>query len=135
MSHFSSTDNPTLRELLAVAVISASVLGLQVALMRTLSISRWHHFAYLVVGLALLGFGASGTWLALFSSRLLPRFLPWCRGLTLGLAISLTISFRLAEMLPLNMQYVLFSGEQLFYLLPIIIIIFHCCHVVNLLRK
>ena len=117
MSHFSSTDNPTLRELLAVAVISASVLGLQVALMRTLSISRWHHFAYLVVGLALLGFGASGTWLALFSSRLLPRFLPWCRGLTLGLAISLTISFRLAEMLPLNMQYVLFSGEQLFYLL------------------
>jgi hypothetical protein len=106
-----------MRELLAVAVISASVLGLQVALMRTLSISRWHHFAYLVVGLALLGFGASGTWLGLFSSRLLPRFLPWCRGLTLGLAISVTFCFRLAEMLPLNMQYVLFSGEQLFYLL------------------
>jgi hypothetical protein len=106
-----------MRELVAVAVISASVLGLQVALMRTLSISRWHHFAYLVVGLALLGFGASGTWLALFSSRLLPRFLPWCRGLTLGLAMSVTLCFRLAEALPLNMQYILFSGEQLFYLL------------------
>jgi len=117
MSHLSSTDKPKLRELLAVAIISASVLGLQVALMRTLSISRWHHFAYLVVGLALLGFGASGTWLGLFSSRLLPRFLPWCRGLTLGLAISATLCFRLAEILPLNIQYVLFSGEQLFYLL------------------
>jgi len=116
MSHFSSTDKPKMRELVAVAVISASVLGLQVALMRTLSISRWHHFAYLVVGLALLGFGASGTWLGLFSSRLLPRFLPWCRGLTLGLAISVNLCFRLAEMLPLNMQYVLFSGEQIFYL-------------------
>jgi hypothetical protein len=100
-----------------VALISASVLGLEVALMRTLSISRWHHFAYLVVGWALLGFGASGTWLALFSSRLLPRFLPWCRGLTLGLAISVILCFRLAERLPLDMQYVLFSGEQLFYLL------------------
>jgi len=111
------TLKPALRELVAVAVISASVLGLQVALMRTLSISRWHHFAYLVVGLALLGFGASGTWLGLFSSRLLPRFLPWCRGLTLGLAISVTLCFRLAEVLPLNMQYVMFSGEQLFYLL------------------
>jgi hypothetical protein len=106
-----------MRELLAVALISASVLGLQVALMRTLSISRWHHFAYLVVGLALLGFGVSGTWLGLFSSRLLPRFFPWCRGLTLGLAVSVTLCFRLAEMLPLNMQYVLFSGEQIFYLL------------------
>ena len=116
MSHFSSTDKPTLRELLAVAVISASVLGLQLALMRTLSISRWHHFAYLVVGLALLGFGASGTWLALFSSRLLPRFFTWCRGLTLVLAVSVTLCFRLAEMLPLNLQYLLFSGEQLFYL-------------------
>jgi len=108
---------PALRELVALAVISASVLGLQVALMRSLSISRWHHFAYLVVGLALLGFGASGTWLALFSPRLVPRFQPWCRGLTLGLAISVTFCFRLAEMLPLNMQYVLFSWQQLFYLL------------------
>jgi hypothetical protein len=112
-----TSERPTLRELVAVAVISASVLGLQLALMRTLSISRWHHFAYLVVGLALLGFGASGTWLGLFSSRLLPRFLPWCRGLTLGLALSVTLCFRLAEMLPINMQYVLFSGEQLFFLL------------------
>ena len=100
-----------------MALISASVLGLQLALMRALSISRWHHFAYLVVGWALLGFGASGTWLALLSSRLLPRFLPWCRGLTLGLAISVILCFRLAEMLPLDMQYVLFSGEQVFYLL------------------
>jgi len=112
-----STLKPTLRELFAVALISASVLGLQVALMRTLSISRWHHFAYLVVSLALLGFGASGTWLGLLSSRLLPRFFPWCRGLTLGLAISVPLCFRLAEILPLNMQYILFSGEQLFYLL------------------
>jgi hypothetical protein len=115
---------PSLRELLAVAVISASVLGLQVALMRSLSISRWHHFAYLVVGLALLGFGASGTWLGLFSHRLVPRFPPWCRGLTLGLAISVTLCFRLAEMLPLNMQYVLFSGEQILYLFCYQVLIF-----------
>ena len=105
-----------MRELLAVAVISASVLGLEVALMRTLSISRWHHFAYLVIGLALLGFGASGTWLGLFSTRLLPRFLPWCRGLTLALALNVTLCYRLAEKLPLNMQYILFSGKQIFYL-------------------
>jgi hypothetical protein len=110
-------DKPALRELAAVAVISASVLGLEVALMRTLSISRWHHFAYLVVALALLGFGASGTWLGLFSSRLLPRFFTWSRGLTLALAVTITLCYRLAETLPLNIRYILFSGEQIFYLI------------------
>jgi hypothetical protein len=52
-------DKPALRELAAVAIISASVLGLEVALMRTLSISRWHHFAYLVVASVLGYFHAS----------------------------------------------------------------------------
>jgi len=116
MSHFSSTDKPNMRDLAAVAVISASVLGLEVALMHTLSISRWHHFAYLVVGIALLGFGASGTWLGLFSRQLLPHFSTWSRGLTLALAISITLCYRLAETLPLNMRYLLFSGKQVFYL-------------------
>ncbi|MEJ2234649.1 MAG: hypothetical protein P8X67_12055, partial [Syntrophobacterales bacterium] len=113
----SPVDKPALRELAAVAIISASVLGLEVALMRTLSISRWHHFAYLVVALALLGFGASGTWLGLFSPRLLPRFFMWSRALTLALAITITLCYRLAETLPLNISYILFSGEQIFYLI------------------
>ena len=113
----SPTAKPALRELAAVAIISASVLGLEVALMRTLSISRWHHFAYLVVALALLGFGASGTWLGLFSPRLLPRFFTWSRGLTLALAVTITLCYRLAETLPLNIRYILFSDEQIFYLI------------------
>ena len=116
MNHFSSTDKPALRDLAAVAVISASVLALEVALMHTLSISRWHHFAYLVVGIALLGFGASGTWLGLFSQRLLPHFSTWSRSLTLALTINITLCYRLAETLPLNMRYLLFSGKQVFYL-------------------
>ncbi|UCG13093.1 MAG: hypothetical protein JSU72_00940 [Deltaproteobacteria bacterium] len=116
MDTSSPTDKPGLRELAAVAIISAAVLGLELALMRTLAISRWHHFAYLVVGLALLGFGASGTWLGLLTPRLLPHFSPWVRGLTLILAVSITLCYRSAESLPLQMRYVLFSGQQLFYL-------------------
>jgi hypothetical protein len=113
-----------MRELVAVAIISAAVLGLELALMRTLSISRWHHFAYLVVGLALLGFGASGTWLGFFTPRLLPHFSRWSRGLTLGLALSITLCYRLAETLPLNMRYMLYSGEQVFYLFCYQVLIF-----------
>ena len=105
-----------MRELVAVAVISAAVLGLELALMRGLSISRWHHFAYLVVGLALLGFGASGTWLGIFAPRVLPHFFLWCRGLTLALALTTALCYRLAEMLPLNIHYLLFSGQLIVYI-------------------
>ena len=111
------TDSVSWCDLTAVAVVSASVLILELALMRTLSISRWHHFAYLVVGMALLGFGVSGTWLGFFTPRLLPRFSSWCRGLTLILAINITLCYRLAELLPLNMRYILFSGQQLLWVL------------------
>ncbi len=108
-------EKPALRELAAVAIVSAAVLGFELALMRTLSISRWHHFAYLIVGLALLGFGASGTWLGLMSRRMVLHFSTWSRTLTLALALSITICYRLAEALPLNMKYILFSGQQLVY--------------------
>lgn len=107
---------PGWRELSALGLVSASVLGLELALMRSLSISRWYHFAYLVVGLALLGFGASGTWLALARRRLHPRFSLWSRILTLLLALSTVVCFRLAQALPIDMKYLLFSGKQVLFL-------------------
>jgi len=51
--------------LLSVALISAGALGYEVLLTRLFSIVQWHHFAYMVISIALLGFGASGTFLAL----------------------------------------------------------------------
>lgn len=47
-----------------VALISASVLALQVIFTRIFSMMIWHHFTYLVVGVALLGGGAAGVFLA-----------------------------------------------------------------------
>ena len=51
----------------ALLLISASVLSYQVILVRAFSIGQWHHFAYMVISIALLGFGASGTLLAAWS--------------------------------------------------------------------
>ena len=47
--------------LVTVALISAAALGYEILLMRLFSIVQWHHLAYMVISLALLGFGASGT--------------------------------------------------------------------------
>jgi spermidine synthase len=46
--------------------ISAATLLLEVTLTRLFSLAFWYHFAFMAVGLALLGFGASGTALAMF---------------------------------------------------------------------
>ena len=55
-----------LRQLLiAVLLVSAAALGYEILLMRMLSIVQWHHFAWMVISLALLGYGASGTAIAL----------------------------------------------------------------------
>jgi predicted membrane-bound spermidine synthase len=51
--------------LLAVALIAASTLSYEILLVRIFAIEYFHHFAYMAIGVAMLGFGASGTLLAL----------------------------------------------------------------------
>jgi spermidine synthase len=46
---------------ISIGLLSASIIAFQLALMQMLSISQWSHFAYMVISVALLGFGASGT--------------------------------------------------------------------------
>ncbi len=50
--------------LIAVSLLAASTLGLQVALTRHFSFLYWHHFAFMIIGIGMLGFGAAGAWLA-----------------------------------------------------------------------
>jgi hypothetical protein len=45
---------------LALAVISAAILAYEVLLVRLFAIVQWHHFAFMAISIALLGFGASG---------------------------------------------------------------------------
>ena len=62
------------RLLVATLFVSAAAIGYELVLMRMLSIVQWHHFAYMVISLALLGYGASGALLTLWRRPLLERF-------------------------------------------------------------
>ena len=42
---------------LAIALLSAGAIGYEILLMRLFAIVQWHHFATMVVSLALLGYG------------------------------------------------------------------------------
>ncbi len=50
---------------LSLGLLSASIIAFQLALMQLLSAVQWSHFAFMVISIALLGFGASGTLLSL----------------------------------------------------------------------
>lgn len=58
----------------AIGILSASIIAFQLALMQNLSFVQWSHFAYMVISVALLGFGASGTLLSLFRSFFLRHY-------------------------------------------------------------
>ncbi|NLW50565.1 MAG: hypothetical protein GXY85_06930 [Candidatus Brocadiaceae bacterium] len=101
----------------AVFLLAAGILSLELALMRCLSVARWHHFAYLVVSTALLGFGVSGTLLAFAGAALRRRFHASCAVLAALFALSTVWSLRAAQALPLDARYVLYSGRQAAWLL------------------
>ncbi len=56
----------TYRVPVSVALVSVGVIAFQLVIMQILSISQWHHFAYMVISMAMLGFGAAGSVLAIF---------------------------------------------------------------------
>ena len=96
----------------AVFLLSAAVIALELALMRCLAVAQWHHFSYLVISTALLGFGASGTFLCFAGPALRRRYAASSFWLTWLFATSGTASFVLAQTLPVDIQYVFYSLRQ-----------------------
>ncbi|MBE9521283.1 MAG: SAM-dependent methyltransferase, partial [Proteobacteria bacterium] len=60
--------------LFTIMLVSALALGYEILLMRLFSIIQYHHFAYMIISLALLGYGASGTFLVFARSQLLKYY-------------------------------------------------------------
>ncbi|MBU0705447.1 MAG: hypothetical protein KKC18_16475, partial [Chloroflexi bacterium] len=89
-------------------LLSAATLIFEINLTRIFSVAQFYHFSFLIVSLALLGFGASGTFLSLFPhlrerdpARVLP-VLSWGFALTAAGSYALTLylpfdSFRIAH--------------------------------------
>ena len=103
--------------LLAVALVSAGALAFEVLLTRLFSIIQWHHFAYMVISIALLGYGASGAFLAVTGNRLRRHVGAAFAAGAILFAASTVASFAVAERLPFNALAVIWEPRQLLYLL------------------
>ena len=106
----------------ALALVSATVLGYEVVLVRVFAVTQWHHFAYLIISIALLGFGASGTWLAILERRNKESETrravdsAWFARATTLFALALPLSFWASQQIPFDPFLIVWDRRQLLYL-------------------
>ena len=106
----------------ALALVSASILAYEVLLIRLFSIVQWHHFTYMVISIALLGFGASGTFLALTRDWLLPRFATAFAVSAALFSLTAFLGYVAGQSLPFNAPALIWEPRQLLFLLGLYVI-------------
>jgi len=104
---------------LSVALLSASALAYEILLTRLFSLAHWHHLVSMIISLALLGYGASGSFLSLLQHQLERHFRSLFLGNALLFALGTVAGFELARRLPLNPLALPWDGRQMLYLVAV----------------
>jgi spermidine synthase len=102
--------------LAAIALLSAAAIAYEVVLTRLFAIALWHHFAQMVISLALLGYGASGTLLVFARQPLLKRFGASFAAFAAAFGVTAVGSTALAWRLPFNPLEIIWDWHQQLYL-------------------
>ncbi len=108
----------------ALFILSGAILGLELVLVRALAIGHWHHFSYLVISTALLGFGAAGTFVTIFSKLLTKNVYKTTWLCTAAMAVTIPIVFQVSQVVPLDELQLIWDGRQVFYLLAYYLLFF-----------
>ena len=116
-------ENPRRPPCYSIALLSATALAYEILLTRLFSIIQWHHFAYMIISLALLGYGASGTFLSLTAHRLLPRFPLAYLGNVAMFGLSAVGCYLIAQQVSFNPEEILWDFHQLLRLLLIYLVL------------
>jgi hypothetical protein len=93
-----------------ITVLAAATLLLESALLRLFAVAQFYHFAFLVVSLALLGFGASGSLLSVWPRR----FYRGVRGASLGFALSVALIYAVVNLLPFDSYSIAWDARQVY---------------------
>ena len=107
----------------SVAMLSMTALAYEVLLMRLFSIIQWHHFAYMIISLALLAYGASGTFLTLGRRYLLPRYPMVYLVNALLFAFSTLFCFLISQQIQFNAEEILWDKGQVLRLMLIYLLL------------
>lgn len=86
--------------------VSAALIAFELALLRLVLVASWHHFAFLVISVALLGFGASGTALTVARRRIAGREAGVLLWLVAATAVAIPVCAVLVQRVPLEARLV-----------------------------
>ena len=107
---------PTAGLYACVLLVSAATLLFEIALTGIFAVTQGYHFAFLAISLALLGFGASGTALAIVPAVASRDIRPLMAGAGLLFAVTSTGGLFLTNVLPFDAYTLLWEPSQLAYL-------------------
>lgn len=96
----------------AVALLAAATLAFEILLIRVFAIEHFHHVAYMAIGVAMLGIGASGALVAVAGGIGPPGAQRWFTAAALATALSLVASPALLHRIPLDLTQLAWNVEQ-----------------------
>jgi hypothetical protein len=116
-----TSDHPTTRPPnhltnLGVFLLSMAGLCLEITLTRIFSLAQWYHFAFMAVSIALLGFGASGSFLSLFPNLAKRNLNKRLATLSALLALGILASYLNVNYIPFDSYRIAWEREQILYL-------------------
>ncbi|HUF19468.1 MAG TPA: SAM-dependent methyltransferase [Burkholderiales bacterium] len=114
---------PPLAFRLALFLVSAAALSYEILLTRLFAIIQWHHFAYMMISVALLGYGVAGTVVALFRNYLESRFLAVFSAAACAFGVTAVACFLLAQAVPFNALEFLWDWRQPLWMLAIYLLL------------
>ncbi len=110
--------------IISIAMISFAVLSYEVLLMRLFSIIQWQHFAYMIISVALLGYGASGALLTITQDWVKTRVKAlFVINISLFSVFSI-VCFFIAQAIPFSPLEILWDRSQWFWLLLVYLCLF-----------
>jgi hypothetical protein len=104
------------RDNLLIALLfcaSAASLAYEITLLRIFSITLWYHFVFMVISIAMLGIGASGTLLSLAPGMKETRFIPLY---ALLIGISMPLAYLAANQVPFDPARLSWDRLQVLYM-------------------
>lgn len=98
---------------LSLLLLSAATLTFEINLTRLFSVAQFYHFAFMIVSIALLGFGASGTTFSLFPALLRGDPLRRLAQFSLAAGASMLLAYLLTNWLPFDSFSMLVDRRQI----------------------
>ena len=100
---------------ISLLLVSFSLFLYQVCLLRIFSVADYYHFAFMIVSIALLGFGISGSFLYFFIGKIKDTNLIMLI-FSFGFSVSIITSFLVSNLVPFDSFKIAWEIKQVFLL-------------------